>query len=109
MRRKKGRSGHDRELDERLRQLERNPFCDPVAADHTDEYPDPEPVNGHIPDIKVDCAFGGGRIEEVEHRDDTSQHTRDQHSAFQEAADSNPGLGFEVEYVDDQDDGFSLF
>ena len=99
VRRNRKTTPHNRELDDRLNRIERTPLVDPVAADHNDRYPQPDAVNGHRPDIVTEDVFGNRTRIEVEHRDDNSKRTREQHAAFEQA----PG-GFEVEYVDDRDD-----
>ena len=48
--------------------------------------------------------FGGLLIGEVEHRGDNSEQTQDQFNAFNTAAQEDPSLSFDVEYVDDSDD-----
>lgn len=98
------RSPHNARLNKRLEELERNPFCTPVRADHTDNYPDPEPINGHIPDYVATCAFGPDIIGEVERRGDNSRHTRDQFEAFESAAEDSPLIDFEVSWVEDDGD-----
>lgn len=102
------RSPHDKRLNERLRELERNPFCDPVRADHTDRYPDPEPVNGRIPDYIAECAFGPNIIGEVEKRGNNSRHTQNQFEAFGSAAAESSMVDFEVTWVEDEEDSGGL-
>ena len=94
-------SAHNREIDEELSAFERNLFWDPVAADHSDRYPEPATVNGHIPDIVVEGPLGQRKLIEVEHRGDDTKRTREQHTAFEQAAIYDPMTEFEVEYVDD--------
>lgn len=97
-------SPHDREVNERLTELERNPLWDPVAADHTDREPQPDEMNGHIPDIVAEGPFGGRKLIEVEHRNDDSEHAQNQQDAFEQASVYDPMTEFETEYVDDKDD-----
>lgn len=103
MTRNRQTSAHNREIGEELTELERAPLWDPVAADHTDRYPEPEKVNGHIPDIVAEGPFGTRRLIEVEHPGDTSKRTREQHDAFERADIYDPMTEFEVEYVDDEE------
>lgn len=103
------RSLHNKRLNERLRELERSPICDPVRADHTDRYPDPEPVNGHIPDYVAECSLGPNVIGEVEERGDMSRHTQDQFEAFGSAAAESPMLDFEVAWFGDEEESGGLF
>lgn len=109
MRRNQQTSPHDQEIDDELDRLERNLFQTPVAADHTDRYPQPDEVNDHIPDIVTEGPFGGRTLIEVEHRDDDSQRTQEQQDAFERADIYDPTTEFEIEYVDDKDDKSGLF
>lgn len=103
-------SPHNREVEAELDRLERHPFREPVKADHTDRYPQPEEVNGHIPDIVTEHSlFGTQTLIEVEHRGDNSQHTQSQQDAFEEASVYDPATEFETEFVDDEDDDNGLF
>lgn len=104
MTRNRQASPHDREVNERLTELERNPLWDPVAADHTDREPQPDPVNGHIPDIVAEGVFGRRKVVEVEHRDDDSAHAQSQQQAFEQASIYDPTTEFETAYVEDDSD-----
>lgn len=97
-------SPHDREVEEELTELERDPLWDPIAADHTDREPQPDTVNGHVPDIVAEGPFGRRKIVEVEHRDDDSQHAQSQQNAFEQASVYDPPTEFETVYVDDDSD-----
>lgn len=101
-------SPHNREVEDELDRLERNPFRDPVAADHTDRYPQPEEVNGHRPDIVAEGLLGGRTLIEVEKRGDDSQHTQSQQDAFESAAVYDPMTEFKTEFVDDEDNQSGL-
>lgn len=88
---------HNRRNKRRLDNLEENPFTRPVFADHTDEYPDSQSVNGHVPDYVYTTALDETVIGEVEQRGDHSKHSQEQGEAF-ELFDSR-GPFFENETV----------
>ena len=102
-------SPHNREVEDELDRLERNPLRKPVAADHTDRYPQPDEVNGHRPDIVTEGLFGSRTLIEVEKRGDNSQHAQNQQDAFEQASVYDPMTEFETEYVDDENGLFGLF
>ena len=93
---------HTTRLNERLDELEQSPFCDVVAADHTDRYPDPKPVNGRVPDYKAQCG-PTTVVGEVEQAGDHSPHTQKQERAFTAFDNASPLQEFErVDYGTNQ-------
>lgn len=96
------RSAHHQRVADRLDELESHPFWDPVAADHTDRYSDPETVGNSTPDYVAKNLLDGTRlIGEVEHRGDHSAHTQKQREDFQQAAQENPLTEFETVFVEE--------
>ena len=87
---------HHRENNRRIRELERNPLWDVTHADHTDDYPEPKPVNGHIPDYRAESIFGETLIGETERCGDNSRHARSQQDAFSQSARRRPNTSFEL-------------
>lgn len=89
---------------EQLAEQRENEFND-VYADHTDEFPDPEPVNGRVPDVVVDDGFSFDVVE-VDSKD--TQAEREQ------ASEIKAGLGLfddfdRVVLNEEQDDSGGLF
>lgn len=86
---------HRRANNQRIRELEQNPVMEVTHADHTDEYPQPNPVNGHIHDYQAESIFGETIIGETERCGDNSQHSRSQRDAFGQSA-RQPDTSFEL-------------
>lgn len=89
-------SPHDRANNRRLDQLERNPLWDVTHADHTNEYPQPDPIDGHIPDYQAQSVFGDTLIGETEQCGDHSQHAQSQRETFGRDAARTPDRQFEL-------------
>lgn len=99
---------HNNKIDELAHRAELNPFERVVAADHTDDYPDPDPVNGHIPDLVTEDSWTGVQtLTEVESSTDQSSHAQEQAEAFGTKAE-DPMFDFETKFYDDEDAGFSF-
>lgn len=87
---------HHGENNRRIQELERDPLWDVTHADHNDDYPQPEPVNGHIPDYVARSAFGQTLIGETERCNDNSQHAQSQQESFSQRASRSPMVDFEL-------------
>ena len=87
---------HRRANNRRIRELERNPLWDVTHADHTDDYPEPDLINGHIPDYRAESIFGEVLLGETERCGDNSRHSRDQREAFGQRARRRPNTSFEL-------------
>ncbi len=87
---------HRRANNRRIRELERNPLWEVTSADHTDDYPQPEEVDGNIPDYKAESIFGETLIGETERCGDNSLHSRNQQDAFGQSARRRPDRTFEL-------------
>lgn len=72
-----------------------------VKADHTDEFEDPDLINGRRPDVTAEGPFGRKIVKEVEHRENRgNKGSRRQRSAFQEAEDENPfSIDFDTDWI----------
>lgn len=56
-----------------------------VAADHTDEYPDPEPRGGRVPDVAATGPFGDTDFFEIDSSPEPSSRDRDQIEDIEQA------------------------
>lgn len=100
--------GHDRKEKERVRELERNPFADPIFADEMEGYDDPPTVNGHKPDYMYENTFGQLIVGEVERQGDDSAHTRSQRQAFEAFDARGPAFENETVFYDEEEDESGL-
>ncbi|RDZ44454.1 hypothetical protein C5B91_18060 [Haloferax sp. Atlit-10N] len=113
------RSAHDKANLDRISELERNPLTEVVAADHTNQYPDPDSTGGHIPDYEYRDRLTGELIRgETEKCGDRSAHARSQRRAFESAGpfelnefgcDRGFDLGFDETSTHDKTSNRGLF
>lgn len=102
--------GHDDAVEIELDEYELNPFVQVTAADHTDEYQDPELRNGRQPDIVAETILGTTILDEGETEHGVrTHHSREQINDLQEFAQSEPGAEFELSVSDDDYDEDACF
>lgn len=74
---------HDEAVEETADTLDALGFK--VAADHTDEYPDPDARGGRVPDVAAEGPFGDTEFFEVDSNVEASSRDRDQIADIEQA------------------------